>query len=75
MNNRFYACLYNFGQQIKAVSISEKVKLNNYFIVVHPGVPVVGRRQKLKPMLDFVDDCPEPIRYKIINLYQQAFVQ
>jgi hypothetical protein len=73
MNNRFYNCLYTFGRQIKYVSRTEKTRLSNYFIVVHPGVPIVGRKQKVKPQLDFVEGCPDQIKLTVINLYNQAF--
>lgn len=73
MNSRFYTCLYSFGQQIKTVSRTEKTKLCNYFIVVHPGIPIVRSSLKVKPEIDFVDGCPEVIRTKILNIYHQAF--
>lgn len=73
MNNKFYSCLYTFGQQIKSVSRTEKTKLNSYFIVVHPGVPIFGSKQKAKPEIDFVEGCPEVIKLKILNIYHQVF--
>lgn len=73
MNSRFYICLSSFGQRIKSVSRSEKLPLNNYFNVIHPGMPIIGRRNNLKPRLDFAEDCPDSIRSKILTLFQQAF--
>jgi hypothetical protein len=66
-------CLYVFGQQIKTVSRSEKTKFSNYFIVVHPGVPIIGNKQKAKPEIDFVEGCPDPIKTRILHIYNQAF--
>jgi hypothetical protein len=73
MNNRFYHSLYTFGQQIKTVSRTEKTKLSNYFIVVHPGVPIIGNKERARPELDFVEGCPDPIKTRIMHLYHQAF--
>ncbi len=73
MNNRFYNCLYTFGQRIKVVSRTEKTRLSSYFIVIHPGVPIFGSKEKAKPELDFIEGCPDVIKSKILTIYNQVF--
>ena len=57
------------------MSRTEKTKLNSYFIVVHPGVPIFGNKEKAKPEIDFVEGCPEVIKLKILNIYHQVFAR
>jgi hypothetical protein len=73
MNHTFYIRLYVFGQYVNAVSQKQKVDLNNYFDVVHPGVPVIKPKIVCKPELQYTADCPPYIRLMVDNLYQQAF--
>jgi hypothetical protein len=73
MNHTFYTLLYTFGGRVRSVSRQYKIQFKRYFVLVHPGVPLVRPRKTVLPELEFSPDCPPEFKPIITNLYQQVF--
>ncbi|WP_158826578.1 hypothetical protein [Mucilaginibacter lacusdianchii] len=71
--NAFYERLMHFGEVIEDASQKASQSLSDYFIVQHPGFPVVSATNSIVPKLTFVDGTPALIRKKVRGLLKKSF--
>lgn len=71
--NTFYNKLEKFGELVQDEVEKSGTPLDEQFSVVHPGVPMIGRKQKLTPELKFEQHCSLQERKRILQLYRKAF--
>jgi hypothetical protein len=71
--NAFYERLKNFGASVQAASQRSGEPLEELFIIIHPGHPVVAHTRSTTPVIRFETGCPIQLRRKIRKLLKSAY--